>query len=94
MCTLTPLIHLDDASNGTFMVSKRTRNQFGKNSNWLDGLGPNHQNHPAASGYLNQLKEDLARFDDLDPTPDNVDALKDELQKIATKLVNNDYPWP
>lgn len=87
-------IHPDDASNGTFMVSTRMRNQFGANSDWLNGLGPNHQNHRVPSDYIEQLELDLAQFKDLDPTPENVNALKNKLQLIASKLVNNQYPWP
>ena len=87
-------IHLDDAANGTFMITKGIRNQFPDNADWLDGLGPNHRNHPANCPYITQLQQDLARFDYLDVTPASIDALKNELQKIAMKLVNNEYPWP
>lgn len=87
-------IHLDDPSNGTFMVSTRTRNQV-KDPDWLDGLGPKHQNHPIDSGYLEKLNEDLARFSDIvNPTAAQKIELKNELQRIASKLVNDDYPWP
>lgn len=76
------------------MVSTRTRNQV-KDPDWLDGLGPKHQNHRIDSGYLEKLNEDLARFSDIvNPTAAQKIELKNELQRIASKLVNDDYPWP
>jgi hypothetical protein len=87
-------VHPDDASNGTFMISSRTRNQYGTNSDWLDGLGPSHQNHPSSSPYIAQLKVDLANFKNLEATPENTVKFKNELQKIAMKLMDNNYPWP
>ena len=90
-------IHVDDVSNGMWLPSKRTKNALekgGGDPDWLDGLGPNHQNHPNNSSYINQLKEDLDYFNDLEPNVTNKEFLKDELQNIAKKLIEGDYPWP
>ncbi len=87
-------IHPDDASNGTFMVNSKTRNQFGENSEWLDGMGPSHQNHGTNSEYIKKLNEDLLGFEDVEVDLESTEDLKNALQQIADKLVRNEYSWP
>ena len=86
-------IHPDDAANGTFMVGPSTRASFSANPEWLEGLGPVHQNHRTGSPYIRQLNQDLARLKNMPATPENTAALKNELQNIAAKLVAGKYPW-
>lgn len=91
-------IHLDDASNGTFMVGPNTRHQFRENLEWLDGLGAYYQNHGNSSKYLSQLNSDLAGYVEISkqrtPTAAEVERLKNELQKIASKVANGEYKTP
>lgn len=47
------------------------------------------------SAYIAELNKDLKRFMDMsNPTSAQVDELKNELQRIANRIVSNKYPWP
>lgn len=90
-------IHLDDASNGTFLVTASCKGRLRNLGNdWAADLGVDHQRHPyvTPSAYAEALTKDLAEFKLADTTPANREKLKDTLQKIGAQLADGSYAWP